>query len=116
ARAAVCHLARHPRLQHAEEPPLTERPALMRAAVAQREELPAHIEDADRPPRHRDDLPPTRRDLIHPPHHMPPHSGLLNREGAKDAKTGGEKENLLFSPSRPSRLRGSIPRYPSRSP
>ena len=43
--------------------PLAQRPALVRAAVAQREELAVDVEDADRATPDLDDLAPARRDL-----------------------------------------------------
>src|SRR5262249_4479578 len=64
ARAAVLKLAGPGRFERAPQLALAQRPALVRAAVAQREELPIHVEDADGNPRHIDDLPLARRDLV----------------------------------------------------
>src|SRR5439155_11353477 len=74
ARARVLELARHPRLEQPPRPALAERAALVRAAVPQREELPFQIEDADRAPRHLDDLASPRRNLLRRRHHVPSHT------------------------------------------
>src|SRR5262245_58743857 len=46
------------------QPSLAERPALVRAAVAQREQLALDVEDADLPASHFDDLARADRDLL----------------------------------------------------
>jgi hypothetical protein len=62
--AAVGVLARRLGDDEAGDAPRAERPALMRATVAQREELPADIENTDRPPGDRDNLVRAGRNLL----------------------------------------------------
>src|SRR5579884_1962356 len=64
ALAREAHLARHGRLDRAPQLPLAQRAALVGAAVAQREVLALHVEDADRAAGDLDDLPPAGWDLV----------------------------------------------------
>src|SRR5215211_2298462 len=53
--------------------------ALVGTAISQRKELPIDVEDADRPPLHLDDLPCSRRDLVHRRHDVLRHGSSANR-------------------------------------
>src|SRR5262249_31760277 len=53
--------------------PQTDPRRLMRTRIPQRVEVPTHIDNPDLPPLDPHDLPPTRRNLLHPPDDVPTH-------------------------------------------